>query len=222
MFINRGLRLERNNLHSIIYQSAYKGGWQKYAVLLILSSQSWVNKNSLTAAQLWWMKRRNAGVWETAGSAPRTTPTGDAPDLSAVGRSNLPWAAGLFGLARGDLCSPLRVSLLTLWVHKAFHKCPLQWGLAACPARLCELSVRLAAAFHAVKPSFSSSEIIASLETQQTASQLSQRPLEMPRHYKTAFFHLRAAFLAKQSPSSFPAECKRCTGYCRLPELSAH
>lgn len=110
MFINRGLRLERNNLHSIIYQSAYKGGWQKYSVLLVLSSQSWVNKNSLTAAQLWWMKRRNAGVWETAGSAPRTTPTRDAPDLSAVGRSNLPWVAGLFGLARGDLCSPVILS----------------------------------------------------------------------------------------------------------------
>lgn len=93
----------------------------KSMLFFMLSPQSW-GKHPLTAAPSW--QKRSAGIWETAGSAPRSTQTG-CSRLACSRRSTLPRAARLFGLAREALCSPLKwESLLPFWVHKVSTNVP--------------------------------------------------------------------------------------------------
>lgn len=131
---------------------------------------------------------------------PQEPPQQGAPDVPAAGGAPFPELQGCSARPEKP-CALLRSeSHFCPFGFTKFHKCPLHWGLAACPAWLCELSVWPAAASRAVKPSFSSSGFIASPGTQRNTSQASQRPLETPRHYKPAFFLLQPDILAKQSP----------------------
>lgn len=97
----------------------------------MLSPQSW-EKHPLTAAPPW---QKKSSVWETAGSAPRTTPAGCSRPASSR-RSTLPRAARLLGPAREALCSPSkRESLLPFWVHKVPQMPPsLRSGRLPCLA----------------------------------------------------------------------------------------
>lgn len=97
-------------------------------------------KNPFPFHQQW--KKRSASLWKTSSSAPRATPTQDAPDQLAAWGSNLPLASRLFGLAREELCSPPGVSLWPLWIHETSQplpssglgclpSCPAEWALSA-------------------------------------------------------------------------------------------
>lgn len=162
-------------------------------------------KKCLSAKKQQWMKRRECYCLANSCLCSRdSTNPGCSSSRMAEWWSDLPLAARISGLAREALVLSSKSITSAFVVHQIFHNLPLQQGLSACPAQLCQLSVWLAA-FPVLKPNSSSLEIIAQGPGKPPHSFLTDHPKGWGTK-NLSYSSSRQLNLAKESPSSFPAE----------------